>query len=148
MMGLNEQGYKAMPRVEQTLPSYLSPSVALSLRALALPSKPLHTTFSLVGKWYTAAGQAGVCFHTTAVLQAYQADLLKELDEGEEVKADDITELRRTADLSLHATKETTCATSRCMAVVDRFQEARKQAVAFQRYLPCWSVASGAAGQE
>ncbi|KAI2662445.1 putative RNA methyltransferase Bd2056 [Labeo rohita] len=42
-----------------------------------------------------------------SVLQAYQADLLKELDEGEEIKKDDITELRRTTDLSLCATKET-----------------------------------------
>ncbi|XP_016308872.1 probable G-protein coupled receptor 83 [Sinocyclocheilus anshuiensis] len=39
--------------------------------------------------------------------QAYQADLLKELDEGEELNSDNIEELRRTADLSLRATKET-----------------------------------------
>ncbi|KAI2659475.1 ORF V: Enzymatic polyprotein [Labeo rohita] len=43
---------------------------------------------------------------------AGQANLLKELDEGEEVRADNFFELRRTADLSLHATKETTGAAS------------------------------------
>ncbi len=51
-----------------------------------------------------------------AVLQAYQADLLKKLDEGEEVKSVDISELRRTADLSLRTTKETARAIGRSMA--------------------------------
>ncbi len=178
-----------MPRVEQTLASYLSPGVASSLKAPVLPSKPLRTTSALVGKGYAAAGQAGACLHTMSVLQAYQADLLKELDEGEQIKSDDIVELRRTADLALHATKETARAIGRCMAalvaaerhlwltlsdmkdkdrvflmdtplapsglfgnainsVVDRYQEARKQGAAFQRFLPRRSIALGAAGRE
>ncbi len=124
-----------------------------------------------------------------SVLQAYQADLLKELDEREQVSSDDIAELRRTADLSLRANKETARAIGRSMAamvaaerhlwltlsdmkdkdrvclldaplsssglfgdavnsVVDRFQEASKQAVAFQRFLPRRSRAQGAAGRE
>ncbi len=124
-----------------------------------------------------------------SVLQAYQADLLKELDEREQVSSDDIAELRRTADLSLRATKETARAIGRSMAamvaaerhlwltlsdmkdkdrvclldaplsssglfgdavnsVVDRFQEASKQAAAFQRFLPRRSRAQGAAGQQ
>ncbi len=101
--GPGDCGYRAMPRVEQTLASYLSPSTASSLKAPVLSSKPLRTTSALVGKGYTAAGQAGACLHTMSVLQAYQADLLKELDEGKQVKSDDISELRRTADLALHA---------------------------------------------
>ncbi len=60
----------------------------------------------LVGKGYSAALQAGACLHTMSVLQAYQANLLKELDEGEQVKSDDISELRRTADLAIRATKD------------------------------------------
>ncbi len=60
-----------------------------------------------MGKAYTAAGQAGGCLHTMAVLQAYQADLLIYLDEGEDIKNYDITELCRATDLSLQATKET-----------------------------------------
>lgn len=187
VVGIAERGYRAMPRVEQTLASYLSPGTASSLKAPALPSKPLRTTSALVGKGYAAAGQAGACLHTMAVLQAYQADLLKELDEGEEIKSDDITELRRTADLSLRATKETARAIGRSMAamvaaerhlwltlsemkerdrvclmdapiqpsglfgdavntVVDRFQEARKQAAAFHKFLPRRSL--GASGRE
>ncbi|KAL0191514.1 hypothetical protein M9458_014212, partial [Cirrhinus mrigala] len=168
---------------------YLSPESASSLKAPVLPSKPLRVTSALVGKGYTAAGQAGACLHTMSVLQAYQADLLKELDEGEEIKDSDISELRRTADLSLRATKETARAIGRSMAalvaaerhlwltlsdmkekdrvflldaplspaglsgdavnaVVDRYQEARKQAAAFQRFLPRRHPAHGAAATE
>ncbi len=45
--GLNEHGYRAMPKVEQTLASYLSPDMASSLKAPALPTKPLRTTSTL-----------------------------------------------------------------------------------------------------
>ncbi len=51
-------------------------------------------------------------------LQAYQADLLKELNEGEQFNSDDITEFRRTAVLALRATKETTHAIGRSMAAL------------------------------
>ncbi len=57
--------------------------------------------FSACGKGYVAAGQAGACRHTMSVLQAYQADLLKETDEREAMSSDDIMEFRRTADLAL-----------------------------------------------
>ncbi len=57
--GLNERGYRVMPRVEQTLASYLSPGVASSLKAPALPTKPLHTTSALVGRGYTVSETAG-----------------------------------------------------------------------------------------
>ncbi|KAI2645589.1 Thromboxane-A synthase [Labeo rohita] len=176
--GTTEFGYRAIPRVEQTLASYLSPEAALSLKAPVLPSKLLRTTSALVGKGYWAAGQAGACLHTMAVLQAYQADLLKELDESDEISQYDISELRRAADLSLRATKETARAIGQSMAAMvaaerhlwltlsdmkekDRvflldaplvpsglFQEARKQAAAFQRFLPHCFLTLGAAGQE
>ncbi|XP_053090988.1 uncharacterized protein LOC128318536 [Pangasianodon hypophthalmus] len=81
VVGLSEHGYRAMPRVEQTLASYLSTGTASSLKAPALPSKPLQTSSALVGKGYTAAGQACACLHTMALLQAYQAVLLREQDE-------------------------------------------------------------------
>ncbi len=86
-----------------------------SLCSLELPTKPLRTSSSLVGKAYMAAGQAGACLHTMSVLQAYQADLLKEMDEGEDIKNDDIAELHRATDISLrgHRKTELTCAGSR-----------------------------------
>ncbi len=187
--GLSKCGYRAMPRVEQTLTGYLSPGAASSQKAPVLPTKPLRVSSALVGKGYTAAGQAGACLHTMAVLQAYQADLLKELDEGEQISSSDVGDLRRTADLALRATKETARAIGRSMAalvaaerhlwltlsdmkkkdrvflmdaplvpsglfgdavdsVVDRYQEACKQAAAFQRFLPRRSIAIGASGRE
>ncbi len=71
-----------------------------------------------MGKGYAAAGQAGICLHTMAVLQAYQTDLLKELYEGEGVNAEDIKEQCKTADLSLRATKETARAIGWSMAAL------------------------------
>ncbi|KAI2649963.1 50S ribosomal protein L1 [Labeo rohita] len=153
--GLDERAYKVMPRVEQTLASYLSPGAASSLKAPSLPSKLLRTTSSLVGKGYSAAGQAGACLHTMSLLQTCQADLLQGLSEGDKV---DLEELCRTADLALRATKETARAVGRSMAAMVaaerhlcsamQYQEARKQAAAFQRYLPRRSLASAAAGRE
>ncbi len=52
------------------------------------------------------------------VLQAYQADLLKEIDEREAMSSDDITELRRIADLALRATKQTARAIGWSMAAM------------------------------
>ncbi len=116
--GLSECGYRAMPRVEQMLVGYLSPGAALSLKASVLPTKPLRLSSALVGKGYTAAGQAGACLITMAVLQAYQADLLKKLNEGEQISLSDVGEPRRTADLALRATKETARAIGWSMAVL------------------------------
>ncbi len=93
------------------------------------------------------------------------------------LRAEDIRELSKTADLSLHATKETARAIGRSMAALVvaerhlwlnlsdikdrdrvfpsgrpafafRHQEAKKQAAVFQRFLPRRSLAQGAAGRE
>ncbi|XDV35947.1 hypothetical protein PO909_005809 [Leuciscus waleckii] len=53
-----------------------------------------------------------------AVLQAYQADLLGDIDRSEGVSPDEIRELRRATDLSLRATKETARAIGRSMAAL------------------------------
>ncbi len=44
--------------------------------------------------------------HTMAVLQAYQADLLKDLDKGQGLSPDEVAELCRTTDLAVCATKQ------------------------------------------
>jgi hypothetical protein len=177
IMGVRENGYGMMPRVEEALASYLSPDLASSLKTPALPSKPCRTTSALVGRAYMAAGRAGASLHTMAVLQAYQADLLKDMDQGEGPTMEDIAELRKATDLSLRVTKETARAIGRSMsalvtterhlwlnlsgikekdraflldapictsglfgeavnAVVDRFQDTKKQSEAFRQYLP------------
>ncbi len=63
-----------------------------------------------------AAGQAVATLHSMGVLQAYQAELLKELDEGEGLTSEAVKELRRATDLALRATKHTTRAVGRSMA--------------------------------
>lgn len=52
-----------------------------------------------------------------AIMQVYQADLLKDLDVSERVKPDDIQELRQ-ADLFLCVTKETVRTIGHTMAAL------------------------------
>ncbi len=113
LVGSVEQGYTAMPVIEDTLASHLSPSLAPSWKPRPLlPSKPCRTTSALIGKSYIAAGQAGMALHT----KAYQADVLKEMDEGTGLTPEAVKELRRATDLALRATKHTARAVGRSMA--------------------------------
>ncbi|XDV19881.1 hypothetical protein PO909_025279 [Leuciscus waleckii] len=113
-----EHGYGEMPKVEETLASSLSPATASSLKAPALPSKPVKFTSSLVHKAYAAAGQAAACSHTMSLMQAYQAELLGDSEEGGGISADTVSELRRATDLPLRATKETAKSIGRSMAAL------------------------------
>lgn len=118
-----------IPKVEETLKR--SADAASSLKSLTLPTKPVHTTSSLVGKAYMAAGQAGAYLHTMAVLQAYQTNL----NEGQGVGPNTIKELSRATDLCLCVNKET--AHVRPSPVVERFQEEKKQSAPFWKFIPC-----------
>lgn len=80
--GMQECGYALMPPIEETLAGYLSVDEASTLKTPSLPNKPLRVTSHLNGTAYAVAGQAGVALHTMAELQAYQAGLLKDLDQG------------------------------------------------------------------
>ncbi len=115
---MRESGYEKIPPVEETLASYPSMGKTASLKVPSLPSKPLQDTSRLNGKAYAAAGQAVVSLHTMAVLQAYQADLLKDLDNVQGLSPDEVAELRRTTDLALRATKQAATAMSRSMAAM------------------------------
>ncbi len=66
------------------------------------------------------AGQAGAALHTMAILQAYQAEVLKEMDEGDVVTPEAIKELRRATNLALRATKHTARAVGRSLATAER----------------------------
>ncbi len=100
LVGSVEQGYTAMPVIEDTLASHLSPSLAPSWKSRPLlPSKLCRTTSALIGKSYIAAGQAGMALHTMAILQAYQVDVLKEMDEGTGLTPEAVKELRRATDV-------------------------------------------------
>lgn len=108
---MREHGYESMPPIEGALR-------ASTLKAPALPSKPLKETSRLNSKAYAAAGQAGAALRTMSVLQAYQADLLKDLDQGQGLPPEAVAELRRTTDLALRATKQTAAAIGRSMAAM------------------------------
>ncbi len=112
LVGSVEQGYTAMPVIEDTLASHLSPSLAPSWKSRPL----LPSTSALIGKSYIAACQAGMALHTMAILQAYQADVLKEMDQGTGLTPEAMKELRRATDLALRATKHTARAVGRSMA--------------------------------
>ncbi len=101
-----EQGYAAVPAVEDMLAALLSPNSNPSWKSRPLlPSKTCRTTSALIGKSYMAAGQAGAALHTMAILQAYQVEVLKKMDERGGVTSEAVKELRRATDLALHATK-------------------------------------------
>ncbi|KAL0194944.1 hypothetical protein M9458_008516, partial [Cirrhinus mrigala] len=116
--GMHENGYEKMPPIEETLASYLSLREASSLKAPSEPTEPLQRTSCLNGRAYAAAGQAVASFHMMVVLQAYQADLLKDLDKGQGLSPDEVVELRRTTDLALRATKQAATAMGRSMVVM------------------------------
>lgn len=100
----------AMPRVEETLAGFLSPSSASLWRKPALLTKPCRVTSSLVGEAYAAAGQAGAFLCTTVVLQVYQNVLFKDLDHSEGLRLEAVKELRQATDLAFRTTKQMACA--------------------------------------
>ncbi len=112
------RGYMLMPQAEETLAGYLSPGTSSSLKKPMLPTKPCRVTSSLAGKDFQVAGQAGASLHTMAVLQAYQADLLKDLSTGGTIDEEVFSELHRATDLFLFATKQMASAIGRFMAAM------------------------------
>ncbi len=66
-----------------------------------------------------------------AVLQAYQADLLKDLDNGQGLSPDEVAELRRTTDLAHRATKQAATAMGRSMAAMVVTERRRKRRAFF-----------------
>ncbi len=81
--------------MEETLASYLSPDSSSSIKSPVLPTKPVGITSALVGKAYSAAGQAAACLYMMSLLQAYQAELLIDLDDGEGFSLNTVCELHR-----------------------------------------------------
>ncbi len=57
-----------------------------------------------------------MALHMMAILQDYQADVLKEMDEGTGLTPEAVKELRRATDLALRATKHTARAVGHSMA--------------------------------
>ena len=69
----------------------------------------------MAGRAYTSAGQAASALHTMAILQVFQAKLLRSLDESSPSEPA-FRDLRSATDLALRATKATAQAIGRSMA--------------------------------
>ncbi|KAL0162279.1 hypothetical protein M9458_041675, partial [Cirrhinus mrigala] len=107
---MHEYGYEKMSSpVEEMLASYLSMGETSSLKTPSLPSKLLQVISRLNNEAYAAAGQ-----------DAYQADLLKDLDKDQVLSPKEVAELRCTTDLAFRATKQAVTAMGRSEPEQDR----------------------------
>lgn len=70
---------------------------------------------ALAGKAYSSASQAASALHSMAVLQVYQAKLLRDMDQARH-DSSAFKELCYATDLALHATKTMAQAIGRSMA--------------------------------
>lgn len=84
----------SIPPTDEMFVNYLVSGRVSTLRALTLPSRALKTTAFLNGRAYTAVGHAGAALHMMAVLQAYQANPLCDLEQGARLSPEAVTELR------------------------------------------------------
>lgn len=98
-----------MSKAEEMLISCLSPSLASCWRGQAFPSRPSRVTSGLLGKAYAAASQAVAPLDNMAVLQAYKANLLKNLDTDKGLDIEVVKEHCWARYLSICATKQMAC---------------------------------------
>lgn len=94
-------GYSKIPPVEEAIATHLCPSASLKVKsAVVHPNKPCCTTASITWKVYAVSGQAVSGLHSIAVLQVFQAKMLKHLDkDGPDPEI--FRELRSTTSLVL-----------------------------------------------
>lgn len=112
--GAEARGYTRIPPVEESIAAHLCPSSASLKTGATLPSRPCRLTAHVADKAYAASGEAISALHTMAVLQVFQAQLLKSLDEGG-ADPEAFKDLRAATDFALKATKKTAQAIGRSM---------------------------------
>lgn len=78
--GLRKHGNASMPLFEDKIANSLSMGETSMLKTPTLQSKPLRMTSRSNSRPHEAVGQAGGDLHMMAMLQVYQADLLKNLE--------------------------------------------------------------------
>ncbi|KAL0163691.1 hypothetical protein M9458_039444, partial [Cirrhinus mrigala] len=112
------RGYTEVPQVERAIAMHLCPQNAASWRGCPrLPSRACKFSSALVAKAYVASGQAASALHAMAILQVYQAKVLKDLHEGVP-DPELLHELRSATDYALRATKVTAQALGRAMSTM------------------------------
>ncbi|KAL0186640.1 hypothetical protein M9458_018310, partial [Cirrhinus mrigala] len=112
------RGYTEVPQVERAIAMHLCPQNAASWRGRPrLPSKARKFSSALVARAYVASGQAASALHAMAILQVFQAKVLKDLHEGVP-DPELLHELRSATDYALRATKVTAQALGRVMSTM------------------------------
>ncbi|KAI2654804.1 Transposon Ty3-G Gag-Pol polyprotein [Labeo rohita] len=112
------RGYTEVPQVERAIAMHLCLQNAASWRGRPrLPSRACKFSSALVAKAYAASGQAASALHAMAILQVYQAKVLKDLHEGVP-DPELLHELRSATDYALRATKVTAQALGRAMSTM------------------------------
>ncbi|KAL0149011.1 hypothetical protein M9458_055626 [Cirrhinus mrigala] len=112
------RGYTEVPQVERAIVMHLCPQNAASWRGRPrLLSRGCKFSSALVAKAYVASGQAASALHAMAILQVYQAKVLKDLHEGVP-DPELLHELRSATDYALRATKVTAQALGRAMSTM------------------------------
>ncbi|KAL0172912.1 hypothetical protein M9458_033223, partial [Cirrhinus mrigala] len=110
--------YTEVPQVERAIAMHLSPQNAASWRGHPrLPSRACKFSSALVAKAYAASGQAVSTLRAMAILQVYQAKVLKDLHEGVP-DPELLQELCSATDYALQATKVMAQALGRAMSTM------------------------------
>ncbi|KAL0187989.1 hypothetical protein M9458_015088, partial [Cirrhinus mrigala] len=112
------RGYTEVPQVERAIAMHLCPQNAASWRGRPrLPSRACKFSSAFVARAYVASGQAASALHAMAILQVFQAKVLKDLHEGVP-DPELLHELRSATDYALRATKVTAQALGRAMSTM------------------------------
>ncbi len=94
-----ERGNDSLPPPDESVAAHLCKPMAIGWKAKAArPSKPCRKTSALAGRVYASAGQAASPLHSMAVLQVFQAKLLRSMDESNP-NPTAFNELRSASDL-------------------------------------------------
>ncbi|KAL0146880.1 hypothetical protein M9458_057819 [Cirrhinus mrigala] len=110
--------YTEIPQVERAITMHLCPQNAASWRGRPrLPSRACKFSSTLVAKVYAASGEAASALHAMAILQVYQAKVLKDLHEGVP-DPELLQELCSATDYALRATKVMAQALGRAMSTM------------------------------
>ncbi len=117
--GTEKKSYGKLPLLDESVAAHLYPPMAIGWTAKAAhPSKPCRITSALAPLFigYSLAGEGPPAFHSMAVLQVFQAKLLRCMDKaGPDPAA--FRELCSATDLALCATK--TMAQAFCRSIAN-----------------------------
>ncbi|KAL0162183.1 hypothetical protein M9458_041579, partial [Cirrhinus mrigala] len=117
-MVVQQEGKKEVPHVERKTVVHLCPQSTATWRGhLRLTSRECKFTLSLVARAYTTFGQIASALHAIAILQVYQAMVLKVLHE-DVPNSEMMQELLSATGYALQATEVTAQALGRAMSTL------------------------------